>query len=128
VNELISSLNFASGTTSREIQALETTLKIKFPKDFVDFFLMSNGCDGMVGKNYLSIWPLDQILPLNDAYVVREFAPGLILFGSDGGEMAYGFDTRNDQIVEVPFIGMSLDDVKPIGTTFEELLKYLFNR
>lgn len=28
----------------------------------------------------------------NEEYQVRQYAPGVILFGSDGGGEAYGFD------------------------------------
>jgi hypothetical protein len=43
-------------------------------------------------------------------YAIREFAEGLVIFGSDSGGTAYAFDTRYEEttIVEVPFIGMDL--------------------
>ena len=51
---------------------------------------------------------------------VSEFAPGLILFGSDGGGEAYAFDVREAVpiIVEVPFIGMGGDEAKRCGASF----------
>ena len=91
------------------------------------FILTSNGGEGWVGENsYLSLWKIDEIVSLNEAYEVSEFAPGLILFGSDGGLNAYAFDSRNESnIVEVPFIGMDLMEVKNCGRNFVEFLKYL---
>ena len=35
-----------------------------------------------------------KIIPLNESWAVQEFAPELIIFGSDGGGTAYAFDTR----------------------------------
>lgn len=47
----------------------------------------------------------------NEEYAVRDFAPGLVIIGSDGGGTAYGYAYRNDRpkLVEVDFISMDLD-------------------
>ncbi len=60
----------------------------------------------------------------NEVYCVREFAPGLVLFGSNGGDTAYGFDTRREglPIVDVPFIGMGFEEATLIGRSFVEFL------
>lgn len=43
------------------------------------------------------------------------------------GDIAYALDTRSGRmpIVEVPFIGMSLEAIKICGMTFEAFLEYL---
>jgi len=50
--------------------------------------------------------------------------PGLLLFGSDGGGEAYGFDMRtpNKHIVQIPFVGMDWADAIAMGSRFEEFL------
>lgn len=113
------------------IKEVEKNLGFTFPKDYSDFLLTSNGGEGWVGEDsYLSLWKVDEIVALNEAYEVSEFAPGLILFGSDGGLDAYGFDIRDEStaIVEIPFIGMDLREVKNCGNTFVEFLEYLLHR
>ena len=88
----------------------------------------SNGAEGGVGKHaYLALWRIEDIIPRNEGYAVSEFAPGLILFGSDGGGEAYAFDVREAVpiIVEVPFIGMGGDEAKRCGASFLSLLQYL---
>ncbi|KNY30131.1 Cell wall assembly/cell proliferation coordinating protein, KNR4-like protein [Pseudobacteroides cellulosolvens ATCC 35603 = DSM 2933] len=109
------------------INEVEKNLKFCFPKDYLNFLLTGNGGEGWVGENsYLSLWKIDEIISLNEAYEINEFAPGLILFGSDGGLNAYAFDSRNEStIVEVPFIGMDLIEVKNCGSNFVEFLKFL---
>jgi hypothetical protein len=60
---------------------------------------------------------------------VNDFAKGLVLFGSDGGDKAHAFDTRTNElnIVTVPFIGMDLEEVNTCSNTFNGFLQYLLN-
>ncbi len=47
--------------------------------------LFSNGIEGPIGKaSYLSIWPINELIELNQEYAVDEFLPGIKYFGSDG--------------------------------------------
>ena len=124
-----SKMNLNSSTTRDVIQRTEQVLKVQFPLDFKLFIEEFNGAEGEIGPNaYVVFWSLEDIIELNEAYEVNEFAPGLILIGSDGGDTAYAFDNRNDSkvIVEVPFIGMDLDEVKICANTFQEFLGYLY--
>jgi len=103
-------------------------LKIKFPGQYVEFMLASNGAEGRIGPDsYLVIWPAEQLIALNMEYAVNEFTPGLVYFGSDGGGAAYAFDVRasNPSIVEFPFASVKIEDAKFCGNTFTEFLEYL---
>jgi hypothetical protein len=55
------------------------------PAAYLDLMSRSNGVEGFVGDQYLVLWPVEQLQELNDAYATAEFAPGLLLIGSDGG-------------------------------------------
>ena len=111
------------------IKKIETELGVTFPNDYIEFLSYSNGAEGSIGENYLILWSIEDIIELNEAYGVNEFVKGLVLFGTDGGETAYAFDTRtNDtQIVAVPFIGMDLEEVKTCSNTFNGFLQYLLD-
>ncbi len=112
------------------LDQVQAGLHTAFPEDYSEFMTESNGAEGNVGENsYLVLWPLEEIIPLNEAYAVKEFAPGLVLFGSDGGDTGYAFDTRGATpvIVDVPFIGMSLEEARPRGRSLRELLAYLYS-
>ena len=107
------------------IDECESKLHIKLPQDYVDFLLRSNGADGPIGETgYVSLWPIEDIPELNKGYRIEEFAPGLLIFGSDGGGEAFAFDLRDPSlsIVGVPFVGMSIDEAKPVASTFTEML------
>jgi hypothetical protein len=113
------------GTT--DIDRVLKALSVRPPEDYVEFMSQSGGAEGFIDESYLILWPVEQLEELNTAYHVTEFAPGLVLFGSDGADTAYGFDTRSGRstIVAVPFIGMSLDQVEVRGHTFLEFLQSL---
>jgi hypothetical protein len=118
---------FTPGVSKDTTEATQSGLKIKFSAEYIDFLTTTNGYEGPLGNRYLVLWPVDKLDEFNKSYHVENFAPGLLLFGSDGGDIAYAFDVRSPHIsiVEVPFIGMSLDEVKIISSTFYGFLMYL---
>lgn len=130
LNKFISQMNKKPGISMLEVQKAELELGIKLPEPFTRFLLQSNGAVGAIGKSYLELWSSEDIQTFNAAYKVDEYAPHLILFGSDGADMAYAFDRRLDHlpIVETPFIGMGLEETKLCGQTFLEFLEYIYNQ
>jgi hypothetical protein len=97
------------------------------PPDFISFLRSYGGGEGFIGDNYVMLWSASDIPKLNEAYNVSEFAPGLMLFGSDGGGEGYAFDHRlpTTHVVRVPFVGMDLKYVRPVANTFLEFLHLL---
>lgn len=89
---------------------------------------MWNGGEGFIGPNaYVIFWKLEELMELNKAYQVAEYAPGLFIFGSDGGGEAYAFDVRTPAmpIVSVPFVGLDLSLARAIAPTFSGFLDIL---
>ena len=80
----------------------------------------------MVFENFngVILWRVEELLEFNKAYEVADFAPGLMLFGSDGGAEAFAFDMRSASkpIVDVPFVGMQLGLARPVAANFREFL------
>lgn len=83
-----------------------------------------NGGEGFLGEDYLILWGAEELAQFNREYEVQEYAPGLVLFGSDGGGEGFAFDTRSSppQIVQVPFIGMELQYANPVGSDFRDFI------
>lgn len=109
----------------------QSGLEFSPPADYIEFMTQMNGGEGSVGKgSYLVLWKVEDIKSWNEGYAVNEFAPGLVLFASDGGDTAYAFDTRYEPVkfVEVPFIGIDLSEVRTIGGSFVEFLEHLLNK
>ena len=60
-------------------------------------------------------------------YNANEFVPELFLIGSDGCDTAFAFQKDTLIYVQVPFIGMSFDEVEPMGNNFDEFINQLMN-
>lgn len=119
-----------SANPSANLQAIkrfEVEATVQLPEDYVQFLQRMNGGEGMVGEAYLSLWPIEDIIPRNQACKVNEATPGLLVFGSDGGNEASGFDLRSDakEVVCVPFIVLDWRDSVRIAPTFTKFLEVM---
>jgi hypothetical protein len=61
----------------------------------------------------------------NEGYEIRENAPGLVLFGANGGREPFGFDTRDKRmgVVMVPFMRMEWEAAMCCGSNLAEFLE-----
>lgn len=127
IKALLSQFELNEPVTENNIKKVEELLSINFPKEYYDFLLISNGGEGAIGQSYLVLWKIEDLIELNDAYGVEEFAPGLLIIGSDGGDTAYCIDIRSDikPFVQVPFIGMDLSEVQGCSNDFKGFLSFL---
>jgi SMI1 / KNR4 family (SUKH-1) len=114
--------------TNAAIIQSEKQLGMKLPVEYVEFLKLTNGGEGLIGKNaYVMLWGVEELASMNQSYEVQKYAPGLLIFGSDGGGEAYGFDTRTPQwpIVQVPFVGLAWNLARPMGKSFNIFLEHL---
>jgi hypothetical protein len=131
LQKYIEELDLSEKASENLIKAVESQLSFMLPDEYKSFMRFSNGAEGSIGKNsYVALWSLEEIVELNKDYSVNEFVPGLVLFGSDGGNTAYAFDKRTPEIsiVEIPLIVMDLDYVEKCGNTFNDFLYYLYTQ
>ena len=100
---------------------------IPMPADLRTFLEISNGWEGFLEENYVVLWSAEELPQANAECEATTYAPGLVLFGSDGANEVYAFDTRKpgSPVVRVPLAGMSLDDVEDEAPTLLELLRKL---
>jgi hypothetical protein len=110
------------------IRQFESESGHHLPQDYVAFLQRSDGGEGFVGNAYLMLWRVGELREMNEAYAVQEFAPGLLLIGSDGGGEAIGYDMRTlvKPLVAVPFVGMDLKSARSIAPSFHAFLETLF--
>ena len=97
------------------------------PSDYLSALHFSNGGEGFIQHCYFRLYSTEQLLSLNQAYQVTRFAPGLVIFGSNGSGEAFGFDARQSpmEIVRIPFIPLDFEYAEPMGQTFVEFLQAL---
>jgi hypothetical protein len=128
LSELLRNLYCLPATTAGLIGRCQSEMGVSLPDDYVAFLRIANGAEGFAGKAaYAILWGVDELAAMNAAYQVRQYCPGLLAFGSNGGGEAYGFDTRTLvwSVVQVPFVGMAWDLAQPLGESFGAFLERL---
>jgi SMI1 / KNR4 family (SUKH-1) len=129
MEEVLNGWQLNGGASLEAIGDAASSLGVLFPPDYIEFLRECDGGEGVIGENYLILWKASELDIFNREYEVAKYAPGLLLFGSDGGGEGYGFDMRDPlmPVVRVPFIGMELRYVRAVASSFagmfEQLLK-----
>ena len=111
------------------IQQVVRTLNLDLPLEYLDLFSFMNGGEGFIGDNYCRLYAIEDLMPLNEAFLVKEFAPELLIFGSNGGGEAFAFNTSSSpfSIVAIPFIPMDIKWAKSLGKTINEFFFHFSN-
>lgn len=127
IEDILAEFNGNEGASPKAIKAAGDALKIVLPKDYAAFLSATNGGEGMIGETYVMLWGAEELSQMNISYQVSEYAPGLLLIGSDGGGEAFAFDTRVTPwpVVKVPFVGMELECVEALAPSFTAFLNAL---
>ncbi len=108
------------------ICATEATLNIALPPDYRSFLLESNGMEGALSElAYVMFYKVEDLPEAHAGSCVDEFAPGLVIIGSAGDDLGYGFVQTPTGVrwVSFSFVSMSLDELRDLGATFDELLQ-----
>lgn len=101
------------------------------PQDYVDVVRKADGAQGWISEHsYLVLYSLEELYGVNKAACADEFAPGMVIFGGNGGGMTYGFDTRctPPKIVEVPDETLCWDEIWTVWDSFDEFVEELATR
>jgi hypothetical protein len=132
LNRFLDKFDSRPGATDEQIASAEAELGTKLLADYVEFLKNRNGGEGFIGESYAALWEISELASTNSSYESQKWAPGVLLFGSDGGGEAFGFDTGdpNWPIVQIPFIGMCWEEARPLGSTFSQFVEnlYVWNR
>ena len=106
-----------------DVGRLSSGLGVVLPSEYLAFLRQHNGGEGFIGNNYIILWKAEELADFNREYEVESYAPGIFLFGSNGGGEAYGFDTRSTAmpIVRTPFIGMECRYATPVAKDLPDL-------
>jgi SMI1/KNR4 family protein SUKH-1 len=94
LSELTVNMDLHPAATNTMIMAVEEHLGARLPKDYAQFFKLANGGEGFIGNAYAILWSVEELSSMNRSYELQKYAHGLLIFGSEGGGEAYGFDTR----------------------------------
>jgi hypothetical protein len=105
------------------IDEVITLLGHPLPTEYLQLLRRHNGSEGFAGADYVILWKAEELVHFNREYEVDQYAPGIFLFGSNGGGEAYGFDTQDTSmpVVRVPFVGMDRRYAEPVATSSTDL-------
>lgn len=67
------------------VQQIANAIKLELPSDYLEIFSFMNGGEGFISNEYCRLYPLDELISLNESFSVKEFAPEILVFGSNGG-------------------------------------------
>jgi hypothetical protein len=114
---------------AEDLSALGTWLGRPVPADLRRFYEVGGGAEGFLprSESYVALWEPSVLRKYNELGGFSEFAPGLVVIGTDGGGEAFGVDLRDWAVayVVVPLIGISWERADRVGETLEELLTSL---
>jgi hypothetical protein len=92
------------GANDIEIADAQRQLGRVLPADFVRFIRRSNGAEGCLRPEvYVQLFRVGDLKEINLAAAVDEFAPGLLIFGSDDQSTSYAFDYHRPGVPVVAF-------------------------
>ena len=83
--------------TDAEVKTLENYVGARLPDDYRDFLLTQRSMEKFFGEvAFLQLYPVDQIIPINEAGEIRSRFPGALVIGGDGSREMLTYDFRGD--------------------------------
>ena len=121
-------LHHNPGASEEEIGDAERALDVAFPRVYREFLAYSNGAEGPIGsEHYLVLWSTKELVRINESYEMQTELPGIVLFGSDGGDRAYAFDYRlpTPGVTTLSLLLLNFDEVTTVYPDFTSFLERL---
>ncbi len=127
VDELVRDFEWGDfPATPAQIAEVAAALHMSVPPDLADLLTSRGSGGGFIGEGgYLSVYPLEDWASHHEILNAATRWPGLLIFGSDGGNGLFGFDQETQQYVEVDAIGE--EDRRPYGNSLLEFLNAIAN-
>ncbi|WP_258602373.1 SMI1/KNR4 family protein [Mesorhizobium sp. AR10] len=72
------------------VDGLSANLGVTLPKDYTNFLKEHDGGEGFIGDSYIVLFKAEELADFNREYEVEKYAPGILLFASNGGGEGYG--------------------------------------
>ena len=124
-NKIASLLNNNHGVDSKDIAVIEERLNAAFPQDYITLLKRSNGGEGYVGENYISLWKVEDLPALNEEYQIQKYLSEKFLgIGTDGGGICYGFCLdKNYSIFKCPLGDLDINEVVIVAKSTKHFFK-----
>lgn len=116
---------FDPGALSEHIEIAVRDLRVSLPKDYLDFVRDHNGGWIVTDDIYVHFRKIGELKQMNANYGTDHRTPELFLFGDNGSGEGYAFDMRSEpwKIVQVPFIGLAMEDAWTLADSFSDFIR-----
>lgn len=96
------------------------------PAAYWDYLAQGRPLQGRLRIDPLAfeLWPVDELIELNEAYGIEEHLPGFFAFGTDGGDEVLAFDPKH-AVFMVPIIGMDRDAAHLVADSWDDLVEQI---
>ena len=114
-------------TTLKEI---EDMVGFTLPSDYSMFIQKYFGYEEFIGKEYVRLWDVDELMEQNLGYDIVDTLPMTIGIGGNGAGECIALEmtsTNNYRIVLTPFIDLDKQNHIDIGSSFTDFLVRLHN-
>lgn len=120
IKKIAEQWNFISAVELWQISAVENELGIIFPEDYKTFLEWSNGGEGYIGENYVSLWKVENLMTLNKEYQIQKYLSNSFLaIGTDGGGICYGLNTNNYTYFKCPLGDLDINEISTIAKSLK---------
>jgi hypothetical protein len=94
------------------------------PFELEKFLASSNGGELVARDQAVDFWDVQRIIERNTRLAITERLPGMLLVGSNEGEIALGYSTRENEttFIAVPFGDLAPESVRVIGRSAGEAI------
>lgn len=106
------------------INVVEKKLEFKLPIDYCQFVEEYTGFDNFIGKEYVRLWGLEELIEANLDYQITDKLRNTIGIGTNGGGEFIGIESIEEKyrVVLSPLINLDPYYHIEIGVTFTDFL------
>lgn len=128
VRNVLTGLRHRNAPASPEAVAkLLTVLASPVPEEYRELLLEMDGCEGPIGEeNYVMIYSVEGAT-IHAENIIRDECPHVAIFASNGGDIAYGFDTQAPEttIVQTSHTDPTNFPPEVVAQSLREWIEYL---
>lgn len=123
LQKLLQNLDKNDAPDPAAYSALLAKIDFRIDEDFLEFIKTYDGAEGEMGRNYLMLWNIEDILALNPYYEDIPECEKLFFFGSDGSSYGYAFEKDGGKIVGIDFLDIGEKEADFHAESFIEFLR-----
>lgn len=93
------------------------------PDDYKEFMSWSNGGEGNIGSQYLSLWKIEDVMQLNNDYQIQKYlSEKSLAIGTNGGDNCIGFYWgKTSFLFSQPLGDLDLSENRFLSQSFTDL-------